>query len=116
MVNKYLIDRIDVKKNRLEVFASKDFKKKWLLDDFFVEYDADVDLNRIDTSIVQIPFILNVIPIIWLSREIYHIESLDEGLARSLNEVREAFCEKYPNLEWTGQLIPDKLVSNITYT
>jgi hypothetical protein len=112
MSKNYLIDHIDVNKSRLEVFACKKFKKQYQLDDFFAEYDDDIDLGKIDYSILQIPFLLNVIPIIWLFGEGYHIEKMDENLAHSLQEVREAFQTMHPNIAWNGELISDKLVSN----
>ena len=91
MTKQYLIDHIQIDKNRIDVFACKKFKRQYLLDDFFAVYDDDINLEGLDSSILQIPFILNVIPIIWMSGEEYHIEELDYQLAYSLEGIRGAF-------------------------
>lgn len=98
MPKQYLIDKMYLNGNRLTVFGCRQFTRNYLLDDFFVEYDDDVDLRRMDSSILQMPFVVNVIPIIWMSGEQYHMRSLDDNFARFPRELRGAFRGMYPNL------------------
>ncbi len=112
MSKKYLIKDIYINKNSLKVSASNHFKRQWLLADFFAEYDEDVDLGKFDYSILQIPFLLNVIPVVWLSGEKYHVKSLDEDLAISLQKLHKSLRDMNPRVGWTGEIIAEQIVPN----
>ena len=62
-----LIADLTVSRSRLDVSACRSFTRRFLLEDFYAEYDGNVDLRALDPSIVVIPFVANIIPIIWLS-------------------------------------------------
>ncbi len=107
-----LIASVTVSKHRVDVVPNAAFKQAYLIDDFFVEYANDIDLTKLDYSIVTMPFLMHVIAIVWISGEKYYIDSMDENLYRSLVTVREVFKKMYPRTSWSGQLIPRKLVPN----
>ena len=107
-----LIESVNITKHRVEIIVNKDFKQKYLLDNFFAEYDEDIDLTKLDHSIVIMPFIMNVISIIWTSGKTYYIDSMDEELYHSLELIRRIFSLMYPDTPWNGQLLSRKLVKN----
>lgn len=107
-----LIDTLMVKKNTLKVTINKGFKEKYLMDDFFVEYDKDINLEQFDYSIVTLPFIMNVITLIWVSGQEYEIDEMDENVYLSLERLKEVFKIFYPATSWSGRLIPKKIVSH----
>jgi len=109
----YLVDELVIEGRRVIVRAHPSFRSKYLSDDFFVEYGAEVSLEELDDSILAIPFLLNVLPLIWISGDTYRIRSLDAELASALEETREAFRRLYPNCSWDGKLIPDATVGHI---
>ena len=97
----------------LKIEVHEEFKKSYLLDDFFAEYGFDIDLSRIDSSILVLPFILNVIPIVWISGQNYSIESMDKDMYNALKTVKEVLKRLYPKISWKGNLIPRQLVENV---
>lgn len=107
-----LIDAVTVNKNEIHITINKDFRKKYLLADFFAKYDKDIDLTELDYSIQIMPFIMNVVSIVWISGHDYYIESMDEELYNSLEKVKEVFKRMYKKTSWRGRLIPRKLVKN----
>lgn len=107
-----LIESLEINKNSLKVTINKTLKNKYLVDDFFIEYDEDIDLNSFDKSIATLPFVLNVLPIIWISGEHYSIESMDEDLFHSLTKIKEVYKGIYPRTGWDGTLTPERLVKN----
>lgn len=107
-----LIEQITVEKNRLEIVVNEEFKQAYLLDNFFVEYDEDINLEKLDYSLVILPFIMNVISLVWISGQNYFVESLDQEVVESLDRVKKIFQVFYPKTAWTGQLIPKKIVKN----
>lgn len=107
-----LIDSVTVDKNELRITINKQFRKRYLLDNFFAKYDNDVDLTQLDYSIQIMPCIMNLVSIVWISGKDYYIESMDEELYHSLEKVKEVFKRMYKKTRWNGRLIPRKLVKN----
>ncbi len=107
-----LIDKLTVHKNRIDVTVNESFKKKYLKSDFFVEYDEDINLEQFDYSIVSLPFLMNVLSLIWISGEDYLIEEMDREVYESLERLHPVFEIMFPKTSWKGHLIPQKLVSH----
>ena len=110
-----LIDEVIVKKNHIKIKINERFKKKYLHGNFFATYDKDINLEKLDYSVQVLPFICNVISIVWISGRTYYIDSLDEDFYNSLPTIKEVFRRMYPDTKWEGELIPRKLVKN-TFT
>lgn len=108
---KNLIASLNINKNLVKVGIHTKLKSTYLHDDFFVEYDSDIDLSRFEYEIVTMPFIANVISIIWISGEDYYIDSMEKDFYDSLEKVKKVFKIIYPKTSWNGNLIPRKLVS-----
>ena len=53
------IEKLTIRCNRLEVSANRRFTRRYLPDDFYVEYDASIDLGLLDPSITIIAFVAN---------------------------------------------------------
>ena len=110
--DKNLISSLSVQKNHLSIKVDKAFKNKFLLEDFFATYESDIDLEKLDDSLLVLPFISNVISIVWISGRTYYIDSLDEDFYESLKTIKEVFKRMYPDTTWNGELIPRTLVKN----
>jgi len=111
MTTRYLIDDLKVEGSRIVVRAHPELTAKYLRRDFFVAFESDAILEGQDEAIITIPFLLNVIPIVWFSGETYRIESLDAELAVSLERVRGGMRRLFPDHEWNGELQPDRIVT-----
>lgn len=109
-----LIQSLNITQNSMKVIAEDEFKENYLLENFFVEYDQDIDLSSLDESLVIVPFIANVISIIWISNKTYVIPSLDKDFFDSLERLKKVFKIFYPKTRWDGELKVLKLVKNRT--
>ncbi len=109
-----LIESMLVCKNRIDVIINEEFKAKYLKSDFFAEYDSEIDLEELDYSLQIMPFILNVVSIVWISGSHYYIDSMDENLFYSLQKVKKVFEVLYPQTNFSGELIPRKLTTNVS--
>jgi hypothetical protein len=107
-----LITELVVNKNSLRVRVHEDFKKKYLTGDFFVEYEADLLLDQFDYSVLSMPFVMNVISIVWISGETFWVEEMDLELCESLERVKKVFKTMYPKTSWNGELKARKLVTH----
>lgn len=107
-----LIQSISIGKHVVKIIINKEFKKAWLRDDFFARYGQSIDLQSMPFSIVTLPFILNVYPIVWISGKDYAIDSMDEDTYHSLEKIKTIFQKMYPSTSFSGRLIPKELVRN----
>ncbi len=106
-----LIEDMQVSGSRINVTINKNFRKKYFKEDFFVEYDKDIDLASFDYSILSMPFLLNVITIVWKSGRTYSVKEMDTELFYSLKRVKKVFKHMYPRIAWKGSVRPLKLVT-----
>lgn len=108
-----LIEGIEVTPKRVEVRLNARFRRRYLWDDFFVEYDDDIGLDRMPLTVALAPFILNVVQLVWFSDDRYQFDALDEDLAQSLEAIRPAFQALYPRRRWAGELWVGNTVRNV---
>lgn len=106
-----LIQKLYIKKNYLEVRLHDDIQKKYLTEDFFVEYEQDIDLEAMPYEIATMPVIMNVIGLIWVSGKTFYIDSMEEELYQSLKTIKKLIQVINPNTKWRGKLKPRKRVS-----
>lgn len=108
--NKPIIESLRRQGNEVRIKINRGFKNRYLRQDFFVEYDRDISLEKMPYEIITMPFLCNVITLIWISGKNYSIKSMDEDLYHSFKKLKEIFRLSYPNTSWDGELIPKRLV------
>ena len=112
-----LIEQIKIKGNNvvgntLIIQPNADFKEQFLTQDFFVKYGDGIDFSSMHESVLVLPFIGSIIHIIWASGQTYTIDIMDEDFFYSLEKIKEVFKFFYPTTDWSGELIPQKLIKN----
>ncbi len=105
-----IITNIDVSEKKATVFPGTPLAER-MRQPFTIEYDADIDLRELDPSIVITPFLLNVIPLLWFLGGTCTVNSMDEDMFSTLEQIKEGFRTLYPNVPWEGRLVPDTLTS-----
>jgi hypothetical protein len=112
MAAQRLIERTEVSDNRLVTVAGTDFSSRFLLGDFFAEYEPGEGLMDTPPALLDIPFVLNVAPIVWASGREYVVDQMDETLFEHLDTLRDVLRHMYPGLDWAGRILADELVSS----
>ncbi len=108
----HLIENVKVNKNVLKIRVNKAFKEEYLKSDFFVRYGSDINLEQFDYSINSMPFIMNVISIVWISGKTYFVKEMDTELYHSLQRIKKVFKTMYPKTSWKGELTVGTLVDH----
>ncbi|MEB4869796.1 peptidase [Priestia megaterium] len=109
-----ILDKLIVKDNRVDYFFSVDgnlqkyFKKN---NHMFVEYNYD--LSNIPRSILVIPFISNVIPLIWITDSTIIVDELDQSFYKCLEKIRVAYQNMFPHVKFKGNIVVKKVVDNV---
>jgi len=79
---------------------------------FFYEYLFDVDLTDVPKSILAVPFVMNLMPLIWLSNSTLVVDCLDKAFYESLEEIKKGFQRVYPKVSFEGQLLVETIEDN----
>lgn len=77
--------------------------------DFIVEYPEDI--SSVPDAVLAIPFVCNVLPIIWLENAELIVPELDEDFYNSIPEFKKGYINMYPDAEFKGKLTVEKVVN-----
>ena len=78
---------------------------------FWVEYEECVE--TVPESILIIPFICNVLPIVWLTNSKLHVDNLDKDFFDCLDSIKAGYKRMYPNMCFKGQIEAKNVLPNI---
>lgn len=77
---------------------------------FVAEYSES--LNDVPVSIAVIPFIADVLPIVWLSDAELVVPELDQTFYESISEIKQGYETISPMLSFRGKISVKKVVTN----
>ncbi len=111
---KELITSFKVEDNTVHIGIEKGFVEAFLDEEsFFATYDEAVPVAELPFAISTIPFITNVITIVWISGNRYTIAEMDRDLYHALKKIRKRVLPRiYPHTAFKGRLKPRLLVDN----
>lgn len=110
------VEELKILKTRLLLYRlsySKEIKKYFLSNHFFVEYDKDV--KNICRGILNIPVISNIITLAWAIGADVYVQELDKTYLESLNEIKKVMEKAFPELPFCSNIYVKKIVSNSFY-
>ena len=99
------VEKVNIKENIIEVdyTVSEDLQKFFNMENKFkIQYGENIE--DVPEEIAIIPFVSNVLPIIWLTNSTLEIENLDANYFKSIEGTREAFEQMYPKVQWKGNI------------
>lgn len=99
------------KKVTFDYELSKEIKKYFSSQKFFVEYD--VAIASVPENILIIPFLANVLPISWFAGFDVYVNELDKEFCEAMSKVKLQFEKFYPKiLERKSNLIVENLIDS----
>lgn len=112
--NKIIINKVNRNHNQISISYSiegeiqKYFNEKKV---FTIEYNTDI--NNVPESICVIPFIANILPIVWLTDAILIVDSIDEEFYNSIDKFKQGYINMYPHMKFKGEIIAKNIDRNI---
>jgi len=105
-----LID-IQVSKKNVEYLfeCSEELRCFFSGKEFVIEYPEDIE--TVPDAVLAIPFICNVLPMIWLEDAEMVIPELDEDFYNSIPEFKKGYINMYPDAEFKGKITVGKVVN-----
>ena len=75
---------------------------------FRIEYPENIEC--VPDSVAAVPFVCNVLPIIWLTDSELHIKELDKAFSDCIPNVRKGYETMFPESVFAGTILADKIV------
>ena len=106
MLNDFIkVSDITIESNKLKVdFVVSDNLKKFFNDNTFWVYYSE-DISDTPKSIAVIPFVCNVLPIIWLTDSNLIIDDVDANFYYNIPYIKNGYINMYPMFNFGGQII-----------
>ena len=108
------VENICINNNKIEIdYSVSDGLNVFFSDkekSFWIEYSENI--GGIPTDIAIIPFVCNVLPIVWLTNAILYLPSIDKTFYESINEFKKGYVNMYPMLEFKGNVVSEKILEN----
>ncbi|MGI6219955.1 MAG: hypothetical protein ACOYJE_08910 [Bacteroidaceae bacterium] len=89
--------------------CSDELKKYFTSFHFSVEYSETV--AGVPDSILVIPLVCNLLPLVWLTNCSLNIETLDKDFYDGIEKIKAGYVKMYPMLEFKGYLQVKRLAS-----
>ena len=108
------IKLINVDKNSNELVyrydVSNELEKYFTNIPFKIEYPENVE--NVPESIACIPFICNVLPIVWITDAILEIEEIDKTFYESIEHIKKGYIEMFPETVFLGKIKVKSIIDN----
>lgn len=109
---KIKVNNVNINRNKItiEYYVSKELRKYFNLEEeFFVEFDENIE--EVPKAIAVIPFVVNVLPIIWLTNSILELDELDKTFFYSIDEFKKGYIDMYEKASFKGQVQVKRLIN-----
>ncbi len=82
--------------------VDKNLKNYFSLTDFFVEYQENIE--NVPDSILVIPFVCNLLPLIWLCDATLYVDTIDEDFYNQIENIKDGYVNMFPDLKFKGKI------------
>lgn len=104
------VEKIDVQHDKYEIYFQADGNSEPFFKEriYKAEYSCNknpLDLSGVPESVLIIPFLCNVLPIIWLENESLYVDSIDEDFYNSIENIQDGYCAAFGEKIFRGGTI-----------
>ena len=71
-----------------------------------------VNVEKVPDGIAVIPFICNILPIVWVTDSVLHVTELDQDFYECIPEIKNGYKVLYPDVAFKGNILVDKVTDN----
>ena len=112
-MNELIVKKINKSGNRIEIEYLIEGEWKRYFNEkekFFIEYDRQIE--NVPDSICIIPFIANILPIVWITKASVFLDELDKSFYECIENVKSGYRKMFPKFEFDGSLEVKQLIDN----
>ena len=105
-----VLNKIEKENNKVcYKFSVSNGLQKYFSDSPFEIYYPD-SIEGIPDAVLAVPFVCNVLPIIWLTDSLLYITELDKMFFKSIPEFKKGYMTMFPEAEFLGNVKVDREV------
>lgn len=93
-----------------DFFTTEGLNKYFSGKSFTIEYP--VDISDVPESVLAVPFVCNVLPIVWLTDSELALPELDKDFFKCIQNVKKGYEVMFPESIFAGEIRPEKIVEN----
>lgn len=112
-MDRIIIDTVHIETNSINVeYVVDGAITQYFYDQRIFSTEYSFHLGNVPKSIAVIPFVVNVLPIVWLTNTRLEINELDEDFYFSIQDFKRGYSEMFPMLKFEGSVIVNNTVKN----
>lgn len=106
-MNKIKITKVEVRGATVKYHydLTGEWKKYFCQEEMEITYS--IDIQNVPQSVLVVPFICNILPIVWLCDAEIHTEFIDKDFYNNVEKIKEGYRKMYPMLEFKGKIVAD---------
>lgn len=115
-MEKITINNVHIDNHNIAIFfsVSDGLSPFFILPNVFVA-EFNQDLNGLPESIAVIPFLCNILPIIWLTNSELILDEIDQDFYNSIDCFKKGYIQMYPMLSFQGTISAKKIIDNTPF-
>lgn len=79
--------------------------------EFWYEY-PETDVSSVPDGVAVVPFLANVLPIIWLTNAELIVPEIDATFFEAIPKIKKGYEDMYPMLDFGGKITPARITDN----
>jgi hypothetical protein len=114
MNSEIVLKKITKENNKIvyQFDCSEDLRNYFCFDEeFFIEY-SNTNIGMVPDSILAVPFLCNVLPIVWILDITICIDEIDRAFYESIPMFKNGYVNMYSFLDFKGKIVVDKIIDN----
>lgn len=111
-MNHIILQEINIEGSKIQFqfSVSQGLSHLFSTNSLWIEYNQSIE--EVPESILTIPFVSCLLPIMWVTDSVLWIKSLDYTFYETTFNLRRAYQELYPDYPLKGRLVPCNIVEN----
>lgn len=110
---KIYIEQVIKKNNRIEIKYKQEGLEGYIDTDIIPYWEYDCNIEDVPDSIAVIPFISNILPLVFVLDVELYVTELDKAFNDCIDDYRSGYQKMIPMLNFGGKIIVDKTINNI---
>ncbi len=112
-MNKIILNKVELEANKIKYIYNIEGEWKQYFNkysEYSMEYTENID--NIPKSIASIPFITNILPMVWIFDAELILKELDKEFYESIDKFKNGYIKMYPMITFNGKITCNKIIDN----
>jgi hypothetical protein len=112
-MHRITLTRVKIEDNytvRCDFEVSKPLRRFFAQEYFFATFNTEI--HTVPASILTIPFLANIAPIVWSTDSILTVPVIDKDFLESLSHIKNSLQRMYPNMHFNGSITGERVESH----